>query len=334
MLVNCVAYKDGEKLSDISFNEISDYLEKKDVFVWVALKDPDDTEVYQMQREFNLHPLAIQDVLHGNQRPKKEEYGNVLFTVAQLINLTESKDDGIELDVGELDIFTGKNFILSIRKNCPKGFLGVRQRCESEPNLLKIGSPFVLYSLVDYVVDEYFDVLNELEMELDLLENEVFTDDRRKDDTGGREIVEQLYYLKTKVSTLKHAAVPLLEKFSNFSGGRVPVVLADSSLGEYFRDLRDHIQRVIDRVDTIEGALSQLIQVNLSIVTITQGEITKRLAAWAGIFGLATSFAGIWGMNFENMHELEWEWGYRLALLIIFGGCAMLYWRFKAIKWL
>jgi len=326
MLINCVAYRDGLKLAEITIDEISDYLEKDDVFVWVALKDPSDKELSDMQREFNLHDLAIEDVRHSNQRPKKEEYGDILFSVATLITRLPDK----ELQIGEIDIFTGKKFILSVRKNSPQDFLGVRGRCEREPHLLKLGSRYVLYALIDFVVDHYFDVLSDMEIDLDKLESDVFT----KTKTLGRTNVETLYYLKRQVSILKHACVPLLEKFANFSGGRLPPVLDGGELNEYFRDLQDHLKRVVDRIDTLESALSQLIQVNLSLVTIDETEITKRLAAWAGIFGLATSFAGIWGMNFEGMAELQWKYGYELALVIIFGGCGLLYWRFKKIKWL
>jgi magnesium transporter len=326
MLINCVAYRDGLKLAEITIDEISDYLEKDDVFVWVALKDPSDKELSDMQREFNLHDLAIEDVRHSNQRPKKEEYGDILFSVATLITRLPDK----ELQIGEIDIFTGKKFILSVRKNSPQDFLGVRGRCEREPHLLKLGSRYVLYALIDFVVDHYFDVLSDMEIDLDKLESDVFT----KTKTLGRTNVETLYYLKRQVSILKHACVPLLEKFANFSGGRLPPVLDGGELNEYFRDLQDHLKRVVDRIDTLESAISQLIQVNLSLVTIDETEITKRLAAWAGIFGLATSFAGIWGMNFEGMAELQWKYGYELALVIIFGGCGLLYWRFKKIKWL
>jgi magnesium transporter len=326
MLINCVAYKDGFKLADITISEISDYLQMENVFVWVALKDPDNQELDLMQEEFALHDLAIEDVRHSNQRPKKEEYDDVLFSVASLISLKADK----ELEIGELDIFTGKKFILSIRKNSPQDFLGVRARCEKEPNLLKLGSRYVLYALVDYVVDRYFEVLNELEIELDRVEEDVFT----KTKTKGRSNVETLYYLKHKISILKHACVPLLDKFANFSGGRLPAVLEGGELNEYFRDLQDHLKRVVDRIDTIEAAVSQLIQVNLSLVTIDETEITKRLAAWAGIFGYATSFAGIWGMNFEVMPELHLQYGYPIALGIIIGGSALLYFQFKRIKWL
>jgi len=324
MLINCVAYQNGYKIAEMPIDQISEYLAKPEVFVWVALFEPSMEELSVMQAEFNLHELAMQDVVHGHQRPKTEEYGEVIFSVAQMVTVLPNKN----LRVGELDIFTGPNFILSVRSGSDKPLLGVRARCEQEPHLLALGPAYVLYALVDYVVDEYFDVMEELQSELEEIEAEIFMKSK------GRENIERLYYLKRKVSTLKHACVPLLEKFSHFNGGRIPVVLAQAHLNEYFRDLNDHLSRIIDLIESIEDSISMTVQVNLSLVTIDETEITKRLAAWAGIFGLATSFAGIWGMNFEKMPELQWEFGYPIALLIIFGGCALLYWRFKKIKWL
>ena len=268
--------------------------------------------------------MAIEDVRHGHQRPKTEEYGDIIFSVAQLIEVSPSK----ELIVGEIDVFTGPNFILSTRKNSRRDFLGVRARCETQPELLRLGSPYVLYALVDYVVDQYFEVVNELQVELEAIEADIFLK------SMGRLNVERLYLLKQKVSVLKHATIPLLEKFAHFNGGRVPVIIDKASLGEYFRDLSDHLGRIIDLLDSIEDAIAIAVQVNISLITIDDSEITKRLAAWAGIFGLATSLAGIWGMNFENMPELSWQFGYPVALMVIFGGCGLLYWRFKKIKWL
>jgi magnesium transporter len=200
--------------------------------------------------------------------------------------------------------------------------LGVRARCEKEPELLKLGPAYVLYALVDYVVDEYFDVLEDLQSELEDIESDIFMKSK------GRQNVERLYYLKQKVSILKHACVPLREKFGHFSGGRLPVVLAQAHLNEYFRDLNDHLARIIDLLESIEDAIAMTVQVNLSLVTIDETEITKRLAAWAGIFGLATSFAGILGDEFFEYEaaELKWGIGYPLALLIIFGGCGLLFW--------
>ena len=324
MLVNCVAYENGHKIAEMPIDQISDYLAKPGVFVWVALFEPSVDELRVMQEEFQLHDLAILDVVHGHQRPKTEEYGDVIFSVVQMVTVQANKS----LKVGELDIFTGPNFILSIRSRSDKVLLGVRARCEQDPHLLALGPAYVLYALVDYVVDEYFEVQEELQAELEEIEADIFMKSK------GRQNIERLYYLKQKVSILKHASVPLRERFGHFNGGRIPVVLAQAHLNEYFRDLNDHLARIIDQLESIEDSIAMTVQVNLSLVTIDEGEITKRLAAWAGIFGLATSFAGIWGMNFEKMPELQWQFGYPMALLTIFGGCSLLFWRFKKIKWL
>jgi len=169
MLINCVAYQDGNKLSDISIEQISDYLKRPDCFVWVALKDAEPAELAKMQEEFGLHELAVEDALNGHQRPKVEEYGDSLFAVvktAEMVNGT--------LHVGELDIFVGDNYILSVRNRSAQGFLGVRARCEREPQQLRKGSAFVLYALMDAVVDRYFPVMEALENELELIEGKIF----------------------------------------------------------------------------------------------------------------------------------------------------------------
>jgi magnesium transporter len=321
VLINCAAYKQGHKLADITIEEISDYLSQAGVMVWVALKDPSEAELLLMQEEFSLHDLAIEDAKKGNQRPKTEEYGDVVFSVAHLLEMDEGK-----ISAGELHIFTGPNFVLSIRRRSNQNFLGVRERCEQEPHLLKYGPAYVLYALIDTVVDGYFDILAQLELSLENIEAEIFTVN------SGRSNIEKLYELKRQVSTLKHATAPLLEAFAKFNGGRVPAIAVN--MEEYFRDLTDHLTRINTSVDQIRESILMAVEVNLSMVTIEDGEVTKRLAAWAGIFAVATAFAGIWGMNFEAMPELKWSYGYPLALSIIFISCVYLYRRFKKSGWL
>jgi magnesium transporter len=321
VLINCAAYKQGHKLADITIEEISDYLSQAGVMVWVALKDPSEAELLLMQEEFALHDLAIEDAKKGNQRPKTEEYGDVVFSVAHLLEMDEGK-----ISAGELHIFTGPNFVLSIRRRSNQNFLGVRERCEQEPHLLKYGPAYVLYALIDTVVDGYFDILAQLELSLENIEAEIFTVN------SGRSNIEKLYELKRQVSTLKHATAPLLEAFAKFNGGRVPAIAVN--MEEYFRDLTDHLTRINTSVDQIRESILMAVEVNLSMVTIEDGEVTKRLAAWAGIFAVATAFAGIWGMNFEAMPELKWSYGYPLALSIIFISCVYLYRRFKKSGWL
>ena len=321
MLINCVAYQNGVKLADLAVEEISDYLEQKDCFVWVALRDTTDAELETMQKEFGLHDLAIEDARHGHQRPKIEEYGDTLFMVMHIVESDQS-----ELTVGEINIFVERNFILSIRNRTKQGFLGVRERCVREPELLRLGSGFVLYALMDAVVDRYFPVIDQLESQLESIEERLF------DKNAALANIEQLYELKRKVGVLKHAVLPLMEATGKLHGGRVPPVCATTQ--DYFRDVYDHLARINSTIDAIRDTITTAILVSQSTVSIEQNEINKRLAAWAGIFAVATAFAGIWGMNFRNMPELSLEYGYPLALAVIIGTCGYLYYRFKRSGWL
>lgn len=321
MLINCVVYQEGNKLSDIPIEQISDYVARPDCFVWVALRDAEPAELTQMQQEFGLHELAVEDALRGHQRPKIEEYGDTLFAVAHTVELV-----GGELRIGEIDIFAGPNFVLSIRNRSQQGFLGVRARCEREPHLLRQGAGFVLYALMDAVVDGYFPVVEALESELETIEEQIFAKSTE------RANIERLYQLKRKVIQLKHAVAPLMEAVSKLHGGRVPALCANTQ--EYFRDVYDHLYRINASIDIIRDTISTAIQVNLSMVAIDESEVNKRLAAWAAIFAVATAFAGIWGMNFKAMPELEWQYGYPVAVLIMGSVCSYLYYRFKKTGWL
>ncbi len=321
MLINCTAYRDGTKLADIPVEAISDHLRTPGCFVWVALRDASEAELAQMQEEFGLHDLAVEDAHHGHQRPKIEEYGDTLFAVLHLIEYTPTD----ELRRGEVHVFAGPNFVLSVRNRSTQGFLGVRQRCEREPELLSLGSGFVLYALMDAVVDRYFPIVDALETELDTIEGQIF------ERGAGRANIERLYELKHKVTMLRHAVAPLLDAATRLHGGRVPPVCVTSQ--EYFRDVNDHLARLLTSIDTIRETIGTAIQVNLSMVTIEESEVTKRLAAWAGIFAVATFFVGVWGMNFDFMPELKKPWGYPAALGLIGSTCGVLWWRFRRAGW-
>ncbi len=324
MLINCVVYQNGSKLADIPVSQISDYICRPDAFVWVALQDASPDELEEMRGEFGLHELAVEDARHGHQRPKIEEYGASLFSVFHLVETVPGKPK--ELNVGEVNVFTGGNYVLSVRNRSAKGFLGVRERCEREPALLKNGSGFVLYALMDAVVDRYFPIIDEFETELETIEKDIFSKG------SARLNIERLYELKGRVMVLKHAVAPLLEGASKLYGGRVPTICA--GVQDYFRDVVDHLSRINTLIDTMRDTIGTAIQVNLAMATIEESEITKRLAAWASIFAVCTAFAGIWGMNFEVMPELKWRYGYPVALALIVATCAILYWRFKRARWL
>ena len=321
MLINCVAYQEGKKLSDIPVEEISDYLVRPDTFVWVALRDPAPEELTVMQEEFGLHELAIEDAQRGNQRPKVEEYGDSLFAVMQTVELDAGK-----MVLGEVDVFVGPNYVLSSRLHATQGFLGVRERAEREPHLLAQGSAFVLYALMDAVVDRYFPVVDMLETELETIEDRIFIRGSQ------RANIESLYELKSQVLLLRHAVMPLMEGVGRLYGGRVPAICMGTQ--EYFRDVHDHLYRIAGTLDTIRDTISTAIQVNLSMVAIDESEVNKRLAAWAAIFAIVTAFAGLWGMNFKFMPELDWKYGYPMAVGVMVSVCGVLYWRFKRSGWL
>jgi len=324
MLINCVAYENGSKVADIPVADISDYIARPGCFVWVALADATPQELAEMREEFGLHELAVEDAHHGHQRPKVEEYGSSLFVVMHLLE-PEPERPG-NFNEGEVDVFVGPNYVLSVRNRSKQGFLGVRDRCEREPDLLRHGSGFVLYALMDAVVDRYFPIIDALEVELEKIEHQIFTK------KAARDSIEQLYHLKQRVMLLKHAVSPLVEGVGKLHGGRVPQICMGSQ--EYFRDVVDHLIRINGLIDGMRDTIGTAIQVNLSMVTIEDNEITKRLASWAGIFAICTAFVGVWGMNFENMPELKWRYGYPAALLLIASVCSYVYYRFRKAGWL
>ncbi|MBI2754144.1 MAG: magnesium/cobalt transporter CorA [Betaproteobacteria bacterium] len=321
MLINCVAYQEGRKLADIDRREIKSYLGRPDCFVWVALRDPSDGELQEMKEEFGLHPLAVEDAHHGHQRPKIDEYGSELFTVLHMVERS-----GDELRVGELAVFVGPNYVLSVRSRSERGFLDVRARCEREPALLKHGSGYVLYALMDAVVDRYFPLLDALETDLERIEEQIFASKSQ------RANIEGLYYVRQKLMTLKHAAGPLLEATGKLIGGRVPQVCA--GLGEYFRDVYDHLVRVNQSIDTTRDTVHTALQVNLALITVSETEVTKRLAAYGALVAVPTMIAGVYGMNFEHMPELKWELGYPFAIWVMVLLDVLLFWRFRKAGWL
>jgi magnesium transporter len=322
MLVNCVAYEGGRKLADIQKHEISNYLARPGCFVWVALRDATEVELAEMQEEFDLHALAIEDARLGHQRPKIEEYGNALFVVMHTIEV-----EGDELKAGEVHVFAGPNYVLSVRHRTERGFQDVRARAEREPELLKNGSGYVLYALMDAVVDRYFPVLDAVEMELEKLEERLFAPG-----ASPRENIEALYYVKQKLTTMKHATAPLQENAGKLYGGRVPGVC--HGLGEYFRDVYDHLVRINQSIDAARETVNTAIQVALAMVATGQGEITRRLAAYAALVAVPTMIAGVYGMNFEHMPELKWELGYPLTIAVMAALDLFLFWRFRKAGWI
>jgi magnesium transporter len=321
MLINCVAYQDGKRLGDIPKEDISEYVKRPECFVWVALKDPEPAELDEMQAEFGLHELAVEDATRGHQRPKIEEYGDSVFAVLHV-----PRPAGEDIQVGELDLFVGRNYVLSVRHGFDPGFQAVRDRVESEPGLLRVGAGFVFYALMDNVVDRYFPLVDALEVELEKLEARIFDNDL------ARANLRQLYDLKYKLMVVRHAVEPLIDVLHKLYGGRVPAVCA--GVQDYFRDVYDHLLRVSQQIDGLRDMVVTAMSVNLSTINMATTEITKRLAAYAALVAVPTLIAGIYGMNFKFMPELQQPWGYPLALAIMVGIDSFLFWRFRRAGWL
>jgi magnesium transporter len=254
MLINCVAYQDGKRLGEIPPGEIHRYLAMPGCLVWVAMLDRDPATLELLRAQFGLHPLAVEDAQNGHQRPKIEDYGDSLFVVLHLL-----EEDVEGLRVGEVDIFAGPNYILTIRSQAEKGFQSVRARCEAEPELLKLGAGYVLYALVDAVVDRYFPQLDALETELEGIEDRIFAG------SSPRENVEALYGLKQKLGVFRHAVAPLLEAVNNLYGARAPKICGE--MKDYFRDVSDHLQRLNQTIENIRDTIATAINVNLSMIS-------------------------------------------------------------------
>jgi magnesium transporter len=327
MLLNCVVYRDGHKLAEIPKEDISEYVVQPDCLIWVALHDATPAELAEIAEEFGLHPLAVEDARKGHQRPKIEEFDDSLFAVLKTVeSISEGDESGDAYLIGEVDIFVGRNYVLSVRHHTQKGFADVRARCEREPELLRHGSGFVFYALMDAVVDRYFPILDELEEALQEAEDRMF------DSASSRAKIEDLYALKRRLMVLRHAVTPLLEAVGKLTGGRVPVVC--TGLVDYFRDVYDHLSRIQAVIDGMREMLQTAVQVNLALINLSDSEVTKRLAAWGALITVPTLIAGIYGMNFQHMPELNWVIGYPAALVLMFGVDTVLYFKFRQAKWL
>jgi magnesium transporter len=325
MLVSCAAYQNGRKLADIPVEDVSEYVSRPDCFVWVALFEPTPAELDEMAEEFGLHPLAVEDARKGHQRPKIEEYDDSLFAVLQMIE-QPADDPEAPLRVGEVAIFVGANYVLSVRLRAEKGFADVRARAEREPELLSHGSGYVFYALVDAIVDRYFPVVDQLGSELESIEEQIFVRNT------ARSNIEALYALKRELTMVKHAVDPMIEAVGKLYGGRVPQVCA--GMQDYFRDVYDHLTRINGSIEGTREMLTTAIQVNLGMINLNETEVTKKLAAWAAIIAVPTLIAGIYGMNFKNIPELEWQHGYVYSLLLMFGADLALFGWFRRIRWL
>ena len=322
-VVACAAYADGRRVSDVAIPDISEVLGQPGVFVWIGLHDPSPELLRQIQHEFGLHDLAVEDAQLAHQRPKLEQYGDSIFVVLRPAVLSVDHE---HVELGETHLFVGPRYVVSIRHGATPAYTGVRSRCESTPALLAKGPGFVLYAVMDFVVDQYFPVLDGLGDQLEKVEEEIFGDD------FDRMTVERIYALKRSLVELKRAVSPLVDVCNRLMRFDLPIIPEDTR--PYYRDVYDHAIRINEQVDTLRELLTGALEAHLSLTAVNQNDAMKKLAGWAAIIGVPTMVAGIYGMNFKFMPELEWHYSYPVVLAAMAAVCGYLYYRFKRSGWL
>jgi magnesium transporter len=323
-VVKCAAYAAGRRIAEVPIEDVSEVLGHGDRFVWIGLHEPDEALLRQVQQEFGLHDLAIEDAHRAHQRPKVERYGDSVFVVLRTASYRREAD---VIEFGETHVFAGPRYVVSVRHGASLPYTDVRARCEAAPAQLAKGPGFVLYALMDFIVDQYFPVAEALEEALDRLEDEIFGSPRPR-----RETAENIYRLKRDLVDVKRAVSPLVDVCNRLMRFDLPLIPEDARL--YFRDVYDHVVRINEMLDGLRELLTTALEANLSMVTAAQNEDMKRLAGWAAIIAVPTMIAGVYGMNFKFMPELQWPFGYPVVMVVMVGLCAWLYYKFRRAGWL
>jgi magnesium transporter len=321
-VVNCAAYTGGRRVADVEVKDIGEVLKQTDRFIWIGLHEPKEDLLRQVQQEFGLHDLAIEDAHRAHQRPKIEWYGESLFVVLRTAQM--NREQG-RIDFGETHIFVGARYVVSVRHGSSLSYAEVRSRCETTPQLLCKGPGFALYALMDFIVDQYFPIVDVLEDELEALEAEIFGE------AFSRETTHRIYQLKRQLLEVKRAVSPLVDMCNRLM--RFDLELIPEDTRPYFRDVYDHVIRINEMVDTLRELLTTALEANLSLIAVGQNEVMKKLAGWAGIIAVPTMIAGLYGMNFDFMPELRWSFGYPLVLGGMLVACGSLYVYFKRSGW-
>jgi magnesium transporter len=322
-VVACAAYAGGRRLQDVRIEDISEVIKEPDRFVWIGLHEPSEELLRVVQLEFGLHDLAIEDAHRAHQRPKLERYDDALFAVLHTVQVN---DETRQLEFGETHLFVGPQYVVAVRHGPSAPYTQVRARCEATPRLLAMGPGFVLYALMDFIVDHYFPAVDLLEDRLQALEGQIF------DDGVSRDTTERIYELKRELLQLKRAVSPLTDVANRLTRFDLDLIPPDTH--PYFRDVYDHVIRINEWVDMLRELLTSALEANLSLISVRQNEAMKRLAGWAAIIAVPTMVAGIYGMNFKFMPELESPFGYPAVMAAMAGICVFLYIRFKRAGWL
>jgi magnesium transporter len=322
VIVECAVYEGGQRSRDLPLEHACEAAQEDGAFVWVGLFEPTPDEFDAMQREFDLHPLAVEDALSPHERPKLERYGDMTFMVLKTARYVDPKE---VVEIGEVLIFVHPTFIVTVRHGETDALADARRRMEDRPDLMRQGPGAALYAIVDAIVDDYEEVADGVDFDIQEVESEVFSTERVNR-------AERIFKLEREVLDFQRAVTPLAPAVDRLARGHFPVV--PNTLHEYFRDVHDHLLRVHGRIETFRDLLGSALQANLVQVSVRQNEDIRKISAWVAILAVPTSVAGIYGMNFEHMPELKWEFGYPLVIALVASVCAYLYFLFKRAGWL
>lgn len=327
-IVNCFSYsrKTGQMIDEIELDDVGRVLTNNNQFVWVGLHDPSIETIREVQEAFELHELAIEDAFADHQRAKVESYGNdSVFVVVRTAKLTDNN-----IRYGTTAIFMGKQYIVTIRQGASHSYTSVREYCHRRPEKMRLGPIFVLHAILDFIVDNYLPITEKLGRYLREQEREIFSY------SFDKKTLQNLYELKSQLVHMRAVILPVQDICNFFINHKKNDLLPSfpSQAKPYFRDVNDHLLRALDAVNGLNEMLSVAMDTYMAVVNMGQNEVVRKLAAWAGILAVPTAVAGIYGMNFENMPELKWEYGYHALLVAIFAICGYLYYRFKKSEWL
>jgi len=321
-IINCAAYSNGIRISDVELHNVHEVLKTTEQFVWIGLHEPSEEVLSRVQVEFGLHDLAVEDAHNAHQRPKVELYGDSVFVVLRTAQINKEH----HTEFGETHFFVGPNFIVTVRHGSGVSYADVRSRCESTPHLLRKGQGFVLYSVMDFIVDQFYPVVHDMELELQALEDKIFKE------KPSRETTEQIYQLKRDLLEIRRAVSPLVDICNRLM--RFDIKCISEETRPYFRDVYDHVLRINEMVENTRELLNTALEANFSLISISQNDVSKKFAGWAAIIAVPTMVAGFYGMNFKFLPESEWEYGFYTVILFTVASCLLLYFLFRRSGWL
>ena len=323
MIVDSAVYEGGRRRDgDLPVHEAMEACRAPDCFTWIGLYEPSPEEFEAIHAEFDLHPLAVEDAINAHQRPKLEVFGEMVFIVLKTARYVDPTE---VIKLGEILIFLGHDYIITVRHGEASELSPVRHQLEEHPEQLQHGPGAVLHAIVDRVVDDYAPAIAGLGEDIDQVEDQVFSEVRG-------DVAERIYKLKREVLQFSHAVGPLVDPVDRLARGKYGVI--HPHVRTYFRDVNDHLLRAHDQLEGFRDLLTAVLQANLTQVSVRQNEDMRKISAYVAMAAVPTMIAGIYGMNFDHMPELGWSFGYPLVVALMAGIVGILFWRFKRAGWL